>query len=85
VVQTGTTIEKRLNEIMPHLPVGIELTKIAWQSDLVTAAINDFMINLLEAVAIVLVVLALPMGLRMGIIIGSGLVLTILATFILIP
>jgi multidrug efflux pump subunit AcrB len=41
------------------------------------------MINLLEAVAIVLIVLALPMGLRMGIIIGSGLVLTILATFIL--
>jgi multidrug efflux pump subunit AcrB len=83
VVETGTNIERRLNEIMPQLPVGIELTKIAWQSDLVTVAINDFMINLLEAVAIVLVVLALPMGLRMGIIIGSGLILTILATFIL--
>jgi multidrug efflux pump subunit AcrB len=83
VVQTGKNIEKRLNELMPQLPVGIELTKIAWQSDLVTVAINDFMINLVEAVAIVLVVLALPMGLRMGIIIGSGLVLTILATFIL--
>jgi len=83
VVQTGKNIEKRLNEIMPRLPVGIELTKIAWQSDLVTVAINDFMINLLEAVAIVLIVLALPMGLRMGVIIGSGLVLTILATFIL--
>ncbi|MHC4798237.1 MAG: efflux RND transporter permease subunit [Planctomycetota bacterium] len=83
VVQTGRNIEKRLNEIMPHLPVGIEITKIAWQSDLVNTAINDFMINLIEAVAIVLVVLALPMGMRMGIIIGTGLVLTILATFIL--
>ncbi len=83
VVQTGKNIEKRLNELKAHLPVGIELTKIAWQSDLVTVAINDFMINLIEAVAIVLIVLALPMGLRMGIIIGSGLVLTILATFIL--
>ena len=83
VVDTGRNIENRLKEIMPYLPVGIEVTKIAWQSDLVTTAINDFIINLLEAVAIVLVVLALPMGLRMGIIIGTGLVLTILATFIL--
>jgi multidrug efflux pump subunit AcrB len=83
VVQTGRNIEKRLQELMPGLPVGIEVTKIAWQSDLVSTAISDFMINLIEAVAIVLIVLALPMGLRMGIIIGTGLVLTILATFIL--
>lgn len=83
VVDTGKNIDRRLKELMPRLPVGIELTKIAWQSELVTVAINDFMISLVEAVAIVLVVLALPMGMRMGIIIGSGLVLTILATFIL--
>jgi multidrug efflux pump subunit AcrB len=83
VVETGQNIEKRLQELMSSLPVGIEVTKIAWQSDLVDTAINDFMINLIEAIVIVLVVLALPMGLRMGIIIGSGLVFTILATFIL--
>ena len=40
------------------------------------------MINLLEAVAIVLVVLTLAMGWRMGVIISTGLVLTILGTFI---
>jgi multidrug efflux pump subunit AcrB len=83
VVHTGNNIENRLKELIPSLPVGIEISKIAWQSDLVNVAINDFMINLLEAIAIVLIVLAVPMGLRMGIIIGSGLVLTILATFIL--
>ncbi len=83
VVDTGKNIERRLQELLPQLPVGIELTKIAWQSDLVAVAINDFMISLLQAVAIVLVVLALPLGLRMGVVIGFGLVLTILATFIL--
>ena len=83
VVDTGKNIESRLKELMPSLPIGIEITKIAWQSDLVNASIKDFMVNLVEAVVIVLVVLALPMGIRMGLIIGTGLVLTILGTFIL--
>ena len=42
------------------------------------------MLNLAEAVAIVLVVLALTMGIRMGILIGlSGLVFAILGTFMI--
>ncbi len=39
------------------------------------------MINLILSVAIVIVVLMFTMGFRSGIIIGGGLVLTILATF----
>ena len=65
------------------MPVGIEVVKISWQSDLVDESILAFMINLIEAVLIVLVVLALTMGIRVGIIIGvSGLVFPILGTFI---
>jgi multidrug efflux pump subunit AcrB len=82
VVDTGKRIEKKLEALMPTLPVGIELTRIAWQSELVNESIKGFMINLLEAVAIVLAVLVIPSGLRMGVIIGTALVLTILATFI---
>jgi multidrug efflux pump subunit AcrB len=82
-VQVGRAVDKRLQEIMPKLPVGIEVSKISWQSDMVADSIKAFMINLIEAVLIVLVVLALTMGIRMGIIIGvSGLVLAILGTFI---
>lgn len=40
------------------------------------------MINLLEAILIVLVVLAIAMGWRMGLIIGWALIVTILGTFI---
>ena len=40
------------------------------------------MVNLIEAVAIVLVVLTLSMGWRMGVIISTSLVLTILGTFV---
>jgi multidrug efflux pump subunit AcrB len=82
IVDTGRALDARLDEIVRALPVGVEVNKITWQSDLVTEAINAFMINLIEAVAIVLVVLTLAMGWRMGVIISTGLVLTILGTFL---
>ena len=82
IVDTGRAVEKRLEELTSQLPVGIEVHKMAWQSDLVSKSVKDFMINLIEAVAIVLVVLTVSMGWRLGFIIGSDLILTILGTFI---
>jgi multidrug efflux pump subunit AcrB len=82
-VQVGHDITQRLNELMVRLPHGIEVHKISWQSDIVGESIHSFMVNLLEAVVIVLAVLTLTMGLRAGMIIGvSGLILAILGTFI---
>ena len=83
VVDVGAAVEKRVNELLEQLPIGIEVHRIAFQPDQVKESIQSFMINLLEAVAIVLVVLAVPMGLRMGFIIGTALVFTILGTFMI--
>lgn len=82
ILDTGNALEAALDDILPHLPVGIEVERIAWQSKLVEESINGFMINLVEAILIVLVVVAIGMGLRMGVIIGTALVLTILGTFV---
>ena len=82
IVDTGRNLDARLDEILPQLPAGIEVERFVWQSDLVSESINAFVINLIEAVVIVLVVLALAMGWRMGLIIGWALIVTILATFI---
>ncbi|MFB3078689.1 MAG: efflux RND transporter permease subunit, partial [Lysobacterales bacterium] len=62
--------------------MGIEVQRVHWQADIVDESINGFFVNLTEAVLIVLVVLASAMGMRLGIIIGTALVLTILGTFI---
>ncbi len=83
IVDTGEALDARLEEIIPHLPAGIEVAKFAWQSDLVRDSINAFVINLAEAVAIVLVVLTLAMGWRMGLVIGWALIVTILGTFVM--
>lgn len=82
VVEVGAAVAERVDELAAALPVGIEIERVHWQSDDVDLAVSSFLISLAQAVAIVLVVLTLAMGLRMGIIIGSGLLLTILATFI---
>ncbi len=83
IVDMGRAVDARLEELIADLPVGIELHKVHWQSDLVAEAVNGFLINFAEAVAIVLVVITLFMGVRMGFIIGFALITTILATFIL--
>jgi multidrug efflux pump subunit AcrB len=83
VVDVGRGIDHRLEQIIPMLPVGIEVHRVHWQSNIVDAAVKGFLINFGEAVAIVLVVLTLAMGWRMGVIIGSSLILTILGSFIL--
>ena len=81
VVKVGEAVEERLNELVENLPVGVEVHRVAFDPTQVKESIRSFMINLLEAIVIVLLVLALPMGIRMGLIIGTALVFTILGTF----
>jgi multidrug efflux pump subunit AcrB len=82
VVEVGRNIDRRIDELVPRVPVGIEIHKVHWMSDIVDDAVKSFLISFVEAVAIVLVILTLFMGWRMGVIIGVALILTILGTFI---
>ncbi len=82
VVTMGEGVKKRLAELEGQIPLGMELEFIYMQSDMVVTAIDGFLMNLLAAVAIVVAVLLVFMGLRSGLIIGFVLVLTIAATFI---
>ena len=81
-VTMGNAVLKRLEELKSQIPVGMHLVEIAMQSKTVTKAVNGFVVNLIESVAIVIVVLAIFMGIRSGIIIGFILILTIAATFV---
>ncbi|MFA8434628.1 MAG: efflux RND transporter permease subunit [Marinifilaceae bacterium] len=82
VIELGEAVQLRLDELMEQIPVGIKVNKVFYQPERVQIAINDFMVNLIESVLIVVFVLLLTMGLRSGLLIGSGLLLTILASFI---
>ena len=82
VVTMGMAVKKRLNELESRIPVGMEMGVIAYQSDTVEESVNDFIVNLIEAVIIVIVVLVVFMGHVSGLLIGFILLLTIFATFI---
>ncbi len=82
VVDVGERIDKKLAELEYARPVGIELSTLYDQPKLVAASINAFAVNLLEAVAIVVIVLLLFMGLRSGLLIGLILFLTVIGTFV---
>jgi len=83
VVEMGRAVDARLAELIGELPIGIELERVHWQSDVIADAVNSFLISFAEAVAIVIVILTIGMGWRLSLIIGVALVVTILATFML--
>jgi multidrug efflux pump subunit AcrB len=82
VVTVGKAIDRRLAELMPKLPTGIEIRRVNWMSDVVEEAVDGFLVSFAQAVVIVLVVLTLFTGWRMSLIIGSALIMTILGSFV---
>ena len=82
VVTMGEAVEKRLEELEEDCPIGMELSPIYMQSDGVVKSVNDFVINLIESLVIVVGVLLVFMGMRSGFMIGIVLLLTVAATLI---
>jgi len=82
VVKVGEALEKRIHELEYQQPVGLSMEPIYFQSKEVDRSVSNFLLNLVEAVGIVILVLLVFMGIRSGILIGIILLLSILGTFI---
>ena len=80
VLKMGASVERRMRELLPETPIGIEIGVISHQAKSVDAAVSGFIVNLVESVLIVIAVLLITMGLRSGILIGGVLLLTVMAT-----
>ena len=61
----------KINEIESSLPIGYNLEIATYQADQVTKTINGVSVNVLQTLAIVLVVVILFLGLRTGLIVGA--------------
>jgi multidrug efflux pump subunit AcrB len=81
IIELGKRVEEKMSTLQSRIPIGFNFEKVFFQPDLVKDSIDGFMWNLVASILIVIVVLMFTMGLRGGLIIGSGLALTILATF----
>lgn len=82
VVTMGNALRARLAELAPEIPIGVDVHVINMQPESVTKSVNNFVVNLAEAIAIVIIVLMLFMGLKSGLLIGFVLLQTICASFI---
>lgn len=82
ILKIGKIVTQRLEELQEELPTGFEFHKVFYQPERVDEAINNFIINLIESVVIVIIILMITMGFRSGVIIGTGLVITVLGSFV---
>ena len=80
VVTMGEALKARLAELQTEIPLGVKVGVVSLQSEAVNIAIKGFVVSLLEAVAIVVVVLLFFMGARSGLLIGAVLTITIIGS-----
>lgn len=83
VVKTGKLVKERISQIMPLVPIGMEIQPLYLEDEIAAKANNGFIINLLESIAIVIFIIMLVMGLRGGVLIGSSLLFSIGGTMLI--
>jgi multidrug efflux pump subunit AcrB len=82
VLTLGRNVERAMAEIVADLPVGIEAKLVADQPVTVEHAVDEFMKALWEAVAIVLAVSFVSLGLRAGAVVALAIPLVLAAVFV---
>lgn len=84
ILKVGAKVEEAVKNVEKRLPAGIECQKVFFQPERVSNALNTFLINLLESVAIVVLLLVFFMGWRSAYIIGSSLVVIVFGSFLVL-
>ncbi|MEL6418848.1 MAG: efflux RND transporter permease subunit, partial [Pseudomonadota bacterium] len=80
VVTMGKAVQDRIDALESERPIGISVLPISDQGASVEASVNDFVVNVVLALAIVVGTLLIFMGLRSGILMGGILLVTVAGT-----
>jgi len=71
VIALGEEVDQVIQEWTSVLPLGLELQRVASLDTYIDVKISDFIVNLIQAISIVLAVMLIFLGLRTGMIISS--------------
>lgn len=82
MIELGRQLEATMARLKADMPIGIEVLQVADQPTVVQRSISEFMKVLLEAVAIVLAVSFVSLGLRSGVVVMLCIPLVLAITFI---
>lgn len=77
----GKALNARIDDISARLPHGIEMSKVADQSAVVSQAVSGFIRVLIEAVMIVLAVSFVSLGTRAGLVVAAAIPVVLAMTF----
>jgi multidrug efflux pump subunit AcrB len=81
ILALGTNIKNAMAAATADLPLGVEPHLVADQAVTVKSAISEFMRSLLEAVAIILAVSFIALGVRAGLVVALAIPLTLVIVF----
>ncbi|MFV0531624.1 MAG: efflux RND transporter permease subunit [Flavobacteriales bacterium] len=82
IVNLGEAVDQKIVEINARLPLGLELKRLSSLDYYVNKEVDNFVNNLIQTIALVLVVMLIFLGFRTGFIIASLVPMVILATFL---
>ncbi|MGZ3409693.1 MAG: efflux RND transporter permease subunit [Xanthobacteraceae bacterium] len=82
ILAVGRDVRHAMTEIKETLPIGIEPHVVADQPEVVAHAVDEFTIALWEAIAIVMAVSLLSLGLRAGTVVALSIPLVLAAVFV---
>jgi multidrug efflux pump subunit AcrB len=80
IVKVGKKVDAKIAEAKSRRPLGIELHEFYHQGKTVEASVENFVLNVIAALVIVIITLFLFMGIKSAVVIGCILLLTIFAT-----
>ncbi|AXE98243.1 efflux RND transporter permease subunit [Paraburkholderia hospita] len=69
VIQLGKSLDERMKDLQAHLPAGLKLVEVSSMPHAVAHSVDDFLEAVAEAVAIVLVVSLVSLGVRTGMVV----------------
>lgn len=81
ILALGRNIKGEIKKALVDLPLGIEPTLVSDQPAVVDHAIGEFMVSLWQAIAIIMAVSIISLGLRPGAIVAASIPLTLAITF----
>jgi multidrug efflux pump len=81
ILALGKNIQQAMAKITDELPLGIEPKLVADQSVTVRSAISEFMTSLWQAIAIIMAVSFISLGIRPGLVIALSIPLTLAVVF----
>lgn len=82
ILKLGQRLDRIIPELEARYPWGVSIEKVWFQAALVEDVVSSFTSSLLQAIGIVVLVMVCFLGLRTGLVVGSLIPTTILASFL---